>query len=219
MRIILFGAPGVGKGTQAKILSVKLNIPHISTGEILREAVKNRTPLGIKASEIMGRGELISDDIMIGIIRDTLQSPKCTGGFILDGFPRTIPQANELEKLLALLNIKDHFLIYLTADEDELVKRLSGRRECRNCHNIFVYSEIAGLNKCPACHAENTLYQRDDDKESVIRNRFSVFYKSTKPVLDFYENLNRVVRINGIGGVDDVTNKITEVISKKEKIA
>lgn len=208
MRIILFGAPGVGKGTQAKILSAKLDIPHISTGEILREAVKNKTALGIKAAEIMGRGELVSDEIMIGIIKDTLESKKCVNGFILDGFPRTIPQAEELEKLLAVLKIKDHILVYLTADEEELVNRLSKRRECRNCHSIFVHSEIEGKDNCPNCNAENSFYQRSDDQESVIRNRFSVYEAQTKPVLDFYENLHRVIKINGIGEIEEITEKI-----------
>jgi adenylate kinase len=216
MRFILFGSPGVGKGTQAKILSAKLNIPHISTGDILREAVKNKTTLGVKAAEIMGRGELVSDEIMIGIIKDTLEGEKCINGFILDGFPRTIPQAKELEKLLANLKIDDHYLIYLTADEEEIVKRLTNRRECRNCRNIFTYNVIMNSDRCPTCNAENSFRQRDDDKESVIRHRLQVFNSSTKPVLNFYEAKGRVVVINGIGNVDNITLEILEVLKKKK---
>jgi adenylate kinase len=217
MRFILFGSPGVGKGTQAKRLSTQLNIPHISTGDILREAVKSKTPLGLKAAEIMSNGELISDEIMIGIIKDTLEGEKCRNGFILDGFPRTIPQARELDNLMASLKIVDYYLIYLTADENEIVRRLTNRRECKKCQNIFVQSEIENLSKCPVCSAENSFYQRDDDKESVIRNRLNIFNSTTKPVLNFYESKNRVIAINGIGNIDLISEKILENLKKKKK--
>jgi adenylate kinase len=215
MRLILFGSPGVGKGTQAKKISSKLNIPHISTGDILREAVGKKTPLGLKAAEIMQKGELISDEIMIGIIKDTIESEKCANGFILDGFPRTIPQANELEKLLANLKIDDHFLVYLTAEEEEIVRRLTNRRECNNCKSIFAYNEIQDLDKCPVCKAENSFRHRNDDQESVIRHRLQVFNSSTKPVLNFYEEKNRVIVINGIGNVDNITAEILDSLKKK----
>ncbi len=217
MRFILFGSPGVGKGTQAKILSSRMNIPHISTGDILREAVKKKTPLGLKAAEIMNRGELVSDEIMIGIIKDTFETEKCRNGFILDGFPRTIPQAKELENLLSELHIADVFLIYLTADEEEIVKRLSNRRECLNCKNIFVYSEILNLKICPTCGSEKGFHQRDDDTESVIRNRLNVFNSATKPVLNFYETKGKVIYINGIGNIDNITSAIIESIKKKKE--
>jgi adenylate kinase len=216
MRFILFGSPGVGKGTQAKILSVKLNIPHISTGDILREAVKNKTTLGLKAAEIMNRGELVSDEIMIGIIKDTLEGEKCMNGFILDGFPRTIPQAKELEKLLVNLSIDEHYLIYMTADEEEIVRRLANRRECRKCKNIFAYNEIMNTEVCPICKAEKSFYQRDDDKESVIRNRLQIFNSSTKPVLNFYEKKDRVIVVNGIGGIESITEEILSGLKKKK---
>lgn len=214
MRFILFGSPGVGKGTQAKIISSKLNIPHISTGDILRETVKNKTPLGIKAAEVMNRGELVSDDIMIGIIKDTLVSDSCKNGFILDGFPRTVKQAEELEVLLKELKMTDYYLINLTADENEIVKRLSNRRACKNCQTIFALSEVEGKDKCPACGGENTFYQRDDDKEEVIRRRIEIFNKSTMPVLNFYVNRNRVITINGTGNIDNITGDIFEAIKK-----
>jgi adenylate kinase len=215
MRFILFGSPGVGKGTQAKILSAKMNIPHISTGDILREAVKNKTTLGLKAAEIMSRGELVSDEIMIGIIQDTIESDKCKNGFILDGFPRTIRQAEELDKLLHQLKIDDVFLIYLSADEDEIVRRLTNRRECRKCKNIFVYSEIKDLTICPSCGAKESFYQRNDDKESVIRHRLKVFNSATKPVLNFYASKDKTVFINGTGSIENITEEILENIKKK----
>src|SRR5690606_15977357 len=143
MRLILFGSPGVGKGTQAKILSSTLKIPHISTGDILREAVKNQTPLGIKAKKIMDAGELVSDDIMIGIIRDKLQ--ECTDGFILDGFPRTLTQAVAFDHLTDELGFKDVIVVNLYGDEEKIVSRLTNRRACKQCQNIFNYFDIKDL--------------------------------------------------------------------------
>ena len=212
MQIILFGSPGVGKGTQAKILSTKFNIPHISTGDILRQAVKDKTPLGVQAQAILNRGELVSDEIVIGLIKETLQKPECKSGFILDGFPRTIPQAEALKKLFAELNIKNVFLLAITADEEELVKRLTSRRACKQCGTIFTLSEIKDSKVCPVCKAENSFYQRDDDKEEVIRRRMEVFRSSTKPVLDYYEKNDKVIFINGSAPVEKVTENILSEI-------
>ncbi len=177
MRLILFGAPGVGKGTQAKLISSNLNIPHISTGDILRQAVKDQTELGKKAQEIMNRGDLVPDDIMIGIIQDRLHKPDCEKGFILDGFPRTVKQAVALDKLLDEMNISNVNVVNITANDDELVKRIGNRRACKNCGQIFILQEIEGKNKCPNCSAENSFYLRDDDKEEVVRNRLEVLEK------------------------------------------
>ena len=174
MQIILFGAPGVGKGTQAKILSSKLNIPHISTGDILRLAVKEKTPLGLKAQQAMNKGELVSDDIMIGIIKETLEQSRCKNGFILDGFPRTVVQAHAIDKLFEEMKIQSYYVITLMADENKLVDRLSNRRACKECKTIFTLSEIENLSNCPVCKAENSFYLRDDDKEEVIKHRMEV---------------------------------------------
>lgn len=208
MRLILFGAPGVGKGTQAKILASKLKIPHISTGDILRQAVKDKTPLGIKASEMMSRGELVPDEIMIGIIKDTLNSEICKNGFILDGFPRSLPQAKELEKLLAELHLDNIFYINLTANTEEIIKRLTTRRACKVCQTIFTLSEIEGNLKCPICNSPESFYQRDDDKEDVIRNRLSVFNSTTHPVLEYYARKDILVTVDGLGAIEDVTASI-----------
>ena len=208
MQLILFGPPGVGKGTQAKVLSSKYNIPHISTGDILREAVKYKTPLGIKAQEIMQKGELVPDDIMIGIVKDTLNQPKCQNGFILDGFPRSLIQAESLDKIFDELNIKDNSVINITASEEELIKRLTNRRACKSCRSIFNYSEIRGKEECPVCHAKESFYQRNDDKEDVIRRRLEVYSSTTKPVFQYYKDQNRVTDIDGLQEIEKVTNDI-----------
>lgn len=216
MRIILFGSPGVGKGTQAKILSETQHIPHISTGDILRNAVRDKTELGLKAAEIMNKGELVPDNIMIGIIKEVLKSDQCKKGFILDGFPRTVVQAEALDSLFDELNIKDAILVHITADENEIIKRLNGRRACKVCGAIFSLNEIKTLDRCPKCNSENSFYLRDDDKEEVIRKRLKVYETNTMPVLDYYSSQNRAITINGLGTVEEVNQNL---ISKlKEKI-
>ena len=215
MRFILFGAPGVGKGTQAKILSTKLNIPHISTGDILRAAVKNKTPLGLQAKKTIDAGELVHDDIMLGIIRETLTDHKCDHGFILDGFPRTVTQAKELDVLLKELKIPDLYLIILKANPNEILKRLTNRRACKVCHNIFNYNDIRDLKKCPNCGAENSFYQRDDDKEEVIKKRLNIYTNSTRPLVKFFEEKNKVIRINALQPVEKVTEDILAVLEEK----
>lgn len=215
MRLILFGAPGVGKGTQAKILSSRLNIPHISTGDILREAFKEKTPLGIKAHEIMSRGELVPDDIMIGIIKDTLTQERCENGFILDGFPRTLPQAKALEQLFNELKFEHLFYINLTANDEEIVRRLTNRRSCKVCGTIFSLGEIADKEKCPICNSVNSFYHRTDDQEDVIRNRLKVFNSTTKTVLDYYDRQGILVTVDGLGAIEDVTSNILVSIEAK----
>lgn len=218
MRIILFGSPGVGKGTQAKILSTKYNIPHISTGDILRKAVQDKTELGLKAGEIMERGELVPDDLMIAMIRETLNSDYCSNGFILDGFPRTTIQAEALDKLFSELKINNVLLLNITADEEEIVSRLSNRRACKECGTIYALKEIEDLKKCPKCNAANSFYQRNDDTEEVIRHRLNIFNLNTRPVLGYYENKGKAIAINGLGSIDDVQNKIIQTLEKRSII-
>jgi adenylate kinase len=215
MRFILFGSPGVGKGTQAKILSTKLNIPHISTGDILRAAVKNQTPLGIQAKKTIDAGELVHDDIMLGIIKDAITQPKSKNGFILDGFPRTITQVEEFEKLLTELKLPDLYLVILKANEDEIVKRLTNRRACKVCHSIFNFNDIKDSSKCPNCGSENSFYQRQDDKEEVIRRRLEIYATETRPVVKFFEEKNKVIRINALNTVEKVTEDILAVLKEK----
>jgi len=213
MQLLLFGAPGVGKGTQAKLLSSKFNIPHISTGDILRQAVKDQTELGKKAHEIMSRGELVPDEIMIGIIKYRLNKSDCQKGFILDGFPRTENQAIELDRLMAELNLGQLKLINIFADEEEIVKRLNKRRACKNCGSIFSLSEIQGKETCPKCNAKNSFYLRDDDKEEVIRKRLEVFRNTTESVLNYYRKQGKVISVNGLGSVQEVNNEILKALN------
>lgn len=216
MKLVLFGPPGVGKGTQAQILSQKLNIPHISTGDILREAVKNQTELGLKAKSYMDKGELVPDDIMIGIIKEVLSSEKCKNGFILDGFPRTLAQAEALDKIFEELNIKIDYVISLEVDDEEIIKRLTNRRICRNCGAVYnlLIDKIPEDSKCPRCGGE--LYQRSDDNPEVIKNRLKVYRESTQVVLDYYEKKGILKSINGVGDVNWITKKIFENIGIKQ---
>lgn len=215
MRIILFGSPGVGKGTQAKIISKSFNIPHISTGDILRKAVKEQTELGKKAGEIMARGELVPDDLMIALIKEVLTSAECNNGFILDGFPRTTVQAAALDKLFSQIGISDAVLIYITADENEIVRRLNNRRACKQCGSIYVLKDIENVNACPNCGAENSFYLRNDDKEEVIKNRLEVFKSTTMPVLDYYKGKGRVIEVNGLDTIENVNKNIIESLKEK----
>ncbi len=212
MRLIIFGPPGVGKGTQAQILSQKLNIPHISTGDMLREAVKNQTELGLKAKSFMDKGELVPDDVMIGIIKEVLSSERCKNGFILDGFPRTIVQAEALDKIFEELNIKLDYVISLEVDDDEIIKRLTNRRVCKNCGAVFnlLIDKIPEDNKCPRCGGE--LYQRSDDTPEVIKNRLKVYRESTQILLEYYAKKGILKSINGVGEISDITEKIYKSI-------
>lgn len=208
MRIIIFGAPGAGKGTQAKILAEKYQIPHISTGDILREAIAEGTELGKKAADIVNRGELVPDDIMGGIIKDVLKSDKCKNGFILDGFPRTIAQADLLCSIFEELNLNDVVLIKLTVKDEVVIERLTSRRTCSNCGTIVNLLNLEDKNKCPNCGAVGTLMQRKDDNKDVIKNRLNIYRESTSPVFEFLRDKLKIVSIDGSKSVEEVTADI-----------
>lgn len=214
MRILIFGAPGSGKGTQAKMLAEELNIPHISTGDILREAVQKQTELGIKANAIMERGELVPDDLMAGIIKEAISDKKCSNGFILDGFPRTLPQAETLEKLFQELSADFQTSIALEVKDEEIVRRLTNRRACKACHAIFSLEEIKNASKCPKCDSFEGFYQRKDDAEETILNRLKVFHNQTTPVLDFYKLRNRLITVDGSRKVNDIFGEILKLLQK-----
>lgn len=214
MRIILFGSPGVGKGTQAKIISNTLGIPHISTGDILRQAVEEQTPLGIAAQSAMKKGELVSDEIMISLIRDSLIQNKCSNGFILDGFPRNLLQAKELDDLFEELKINDARIVIISANEEEIVRRLTNRRACKNCGNIFNYNDIKDLSACPICNTEESFYQRNDDKENVIRNRLRIYKEATEPVLAYFQDKKNQIYIDGLLSIEEVTYNIINELKK-----
>ncbi|MFA4909579.1 MAG: adenylate kinase [Desulfobacteria bacterium] len=214
MNLILVGPPGSGKGTQAKMLVDKYNIPQISTGDILREAVKEGSSLGKQAKGFMDKGALVPDEVVIGIIEERLKKPDCKGGFILDGFPRTIAQADALGAILDKMDLKIEYLINIEIDDEELLKRLTGRRTCRKCgkgyHTIF----DPPINKdvCNKCKGE--LYQRDDDKEDTIKSRLKVYHEQTAPVVEFYQKKNTSRAINGLGKIDEVFQRITDIIER-----
>ena len=202
--LILLGAPGAGKGTQAGRIVAEYGIPHISTGDILRAAVKNQTQMGLEAKKYMDAGELVPDSVVIGIVKDRLQEPDTAKGFLMDGFPRTIPQAEALDEALESLGRAVTKTIVLLVDEDLLIRRLTGRRICRSCqtpfHVLFTPPKVEGV--CDVCGGE--LYQRDDDTEATVRNRLEVYSKQTEPLIGYYDQAGVVARIDG-AQLPDVT--------------
>jgi adenylate kinase len=213
MRIILFGAPGVGKGTQAKLLVEEFHSAHISTGDLLREAVKKRTPLGLKAEQYMKAGNLVPDDVVIGLIEEVLKPEEAQHNFILDGFPRTLPQAKALDVLFEKLNIRLDGVINLQVDNDQIVRRLDQRRLCRNCGRIYSLDRLGEHTvKCPNCGGE--LYQREDDKPDPVRRRLEVYQQQTKPLVEYYRETERLVSIDGMNEVGYVHKLILEYLYK-----
>lgn len=207
MQIIIFGPPGVGKGTQAKILAEEVKAKHISTGDILREAVKNGTNVGMKAKEIMEKGELVPDEIMGLLVEDALSNAADTG-FILDGFPRTINQAIILEPILDKLSHQKIFFIRMMADPDIIVERLTSRRVCSKCGFIINLKLNDDLSTCPNCEAADSFIKRKDDDEMVIRNRLKVYENNTVPVLDYYKDKVEIISVDGTNSVEEISQEI-----------
>ena len=214
MNIILLGAPGSGKGTLASRLSVQLDIPHIATGDIFRFNLKNMTELGKLAKSYMDKGQLVPDDLTCSMVKDRFQKDDAKKGFILDGFPRTIPQADELDKMLSEMNKKIDCVFLITADDDKIVKRMSGRRVCKNCsesyHIVTLKPKVDGI--CDKCGGE--LIQREDDNEEVVKERLKVYHSSTAPLIDYYKNRNLVHEIDGFLSVEEVLNKALSILKK-----
>lgn len=210
--IILLGPPGAGKGTQAKKLAEDLSIPQISTGDMLRAAVKNGTELGLKAKSFMDAGGLVPDEVVIGIVKERLAQPDCEKGFILDGFPRTIPQAQALDRVAGELGKEIRFVLSLEVDPEELMERLCGRRTCPGCgamyHVKFNVPKQAG--KCDKCGA--ALIQRDDDIEDTIRKRLDNYNKSTAPLLDYYRNTGKIRSVMASGEIDAIYKNIVNIL-------
>ena len=213
MRLILLGAPGAGKGTQAKFICEKFSIPQISTGDMLRAAVKAGTPLGIEAKKVMDSGGLVSDDIIISLVKERTALPDCAEGFILDGFPRTIPQADAMEQAGVPI---DHVVEIVVPDE-EIVKRMSGRRvhlaSGRVYHVTFNPPRVAGVDDVSG----EPLVQRDDDKESTVRDRLAVYHRQTHPLVEFYEaraarGLLRFSRVDGVGELAGIESRIVSAL-------
>lgn len=196
MKIVLLGPPGAGKGTQAEALVKKLFVPHISTGDMFRAAISNGTPLGVEAKSYMDQGKLVPDAVTVGIIKDRIAQPDCREGFLLDGFPRTIAQAEALDALLQDQGGLDAVLD-INVELDRLIVRLTGRRMCRNCGAIYhlLYNAPQKENVCDVCGG--SLYQRDDDKEETVKNRLSVYTEQTAPLIDYYKAKGILHTVNG----------------------
>jgi adenylate kinase len=206
--LVLLGPPGAGKGTQAGRIVAEYAIPHISTGDILRGAVKNQTPMGLEAKKYMDAGDLVPDSVVIGIVKDRLLEPDTAKGFLMDGFPRTIPQAEALDSALDELDRAISKVVVILVDEEDLVARLSGRRVCRYCQAPFhvLWGPPKNPGVCDKCGGE--LYQRDDDSEATVRNRLEVYRNQTEPLIDYYDKAGVVARIDGAKTPDAVYEDI-----------
>jgi adenylate kinase len=212
VNLVLMGLPGAGKGTQADKIVVKYNIPHISTGDIFRAAIKEGTELGLKAKSFMDQGALVPDEVTIGIVRERLSKDDCGNGFLLDGFPRTVAQAEALDTMLADLDRKIDYVINIDVDQSILMERLTGRRICKNCGATYhlVFNPPAKEGVCDRCAGE--LYQRADDNAETVHNRLEVNIQQTKPLLNFYEDKGYLRNINGQQDIDKVFADIEELL-------
>lgn len=212
MKIIMLGAPGAGKGTQADKICAKYNIPHISTGDIFRANIKNNTELGQKAKSYMDKGELVPDELVVDLVVDRIKADDCTNGYVLDGFPRTIPQAEALDAALAAINDKVDYAINVEVPDENIINRMSGRRACVACgatyHIVHIPTKVEGV--CDKCGAE--LILRDDDKPETVQNRLNVYHKQTQPLIDFYKNKGVLAEVDGTVDMEDVFNAIVKIL-------
>lgn len=208
MKIIMLGAPGAGKGTQARIISEKFNIPTISTGAEIRSEIEKGSELGLKVNDIIKSGNLVSDEIVLELIKERLSKPDCENGFILDGFPRTIPQAEGLYELGYDIDVA----LNIDLADEVIIERLSGRRECPKCHAIFHVTSNPPKTEgiCDICGDKLTI--RPDDKKEVIINRLDVFHKQTEPLIDYYRNKGKLVTVTGQGEVSDTTKEVFKAL-------
>ena len=209
MNIVLFGAPGAGKGTQAKELIKKYEIPQISTGDILREAIANKTPLGLEAKKLMDGGNLVSDDIVNGLVEARLQEADCEKGFILDGFPRTVAQAEALDKILEKFNKRIEKVIALDVSDDEIIERITGRRVSKKTGKIYHIKYNP-----PVDEKEEDLEQRADDNKETVMKRLEVYNKQTAPVLEYYKKQNKVYTVDGAKKLEEITKDIIDILEK-----
>jgi adenylate kinase len=212
MHIIMLGAPGAGKGTQADILSKEMNLPHIASGDLFRQALEERTEVGLLAKSYMDKGELVPDEVAIKMILGKINQPDCTSGCLLDGFPRTLHQAQVLDKALKEQGKSIDKAIYIEVPNEELVKRLSGRWLCRVCQTPYhiISSPPKTPGKCDKCGGE--LYQRSDDREETVNDRLGVFFAQTVPILDYYKKQNKLIKVNGNLGMQGVASEIISAI-------
>ncbi|MBL1405361.1 MAG: adenylate kinase [Hyphomicrobiales bacterium] len=212
MKIILLGAPGAGKGTQAKMLQEKMGIPQLSTGDMLRAAVKNKTEIGLKAKAVMDSGNLVSDDIVNAIVKDRMQEPDCKNGFILDGYPRTLDQADALSEMLG--DEKLDAVIEITVDDEAVVERIAGRYTCGSCGEGYhdTFKKPAKADVCDKC-GSSEFKRRPDDNAKTVKERLFVYYKETAPLLGYYHAFRQLKSIDGMGDIDVVKAKIAEILA------
>lgn len=212
MKLVFLGPPGAGKGTQSERICKDYNIVQLSTGDILRSNRKMGTELGKKAQSYMDAGNLVPDKIIIDMIKEELKKPELENGYILDGFPRTVPQAVALDELLKSMNDKLDLTLVLEVPNEELIKRLSARRTCRQCGKTYhlIYNPPANEGICDVCGGE--LYQRDDDKEEAILNRLKVYENQTKPLIEYYEKQGLAKKVDGIGSIDEIYQRIKHIL-------
>ena len=212
MKIIMLGAPGAGKGTQAKKIAAKYAIPHISTGDIFRANIKNNTELGQKAKTYMDKGELVPDELVVDLIMDRFKEADCANGYVLDGFPRTIPQAEALDKALSANGESVDYAIEVDVPDENIVNRMSGRRACLNCgatyHIVSIPTKVEGI--CDRCGSPVVL--RDDDKPETVQKRLSVYHEQTQPLIDYYTEKNILVEVDGTVDIDEVFAAIVNVL-------
>ena len=212
MKIIMLGAPGAGKGTQAKQIADKYSIPHISTGDIFRANIKNGTELGKKAKQYMDQGALVPDELTCDLVMDRIQQDDCKNGFVLDGFPRTIPQAEALDAVLGKINEKMDYAIDVDVPDENIVNRMSGRRACLNCgatyHLISIPPKVEGI--CDRCGSEIVL--REDDKPETVQKRLKVYHEQTQPLIDYYKNQGILKSVDGTQPMDEVFKAIVTIL-------
>lgn len=215
MKIVMLGAPGAGKGTQAKRIAAKFSIPHISTGDIFRANIKNNTPLGAKAKFYMDKGELVPDELVIELIMDRFAQDDCVNGYVLDGFPRTIPQAEELDKALKSVNDNLNYAIDVEVPDDNIINRMSGRRACVNCGATYhiVHNPPKVENVCDTCNGE--LILRDDDKPETVKNRLDVYHSQTEPLLKYYTEKGILYTVDGTQDMDTVFDSICKIVGNE----
>ena len=214
MNLILLGPPGAGKGTQAQMIVEHYHIPQISTGDILRTAVKEGTTLGKQAKAFMDQGQLVPDEVVIGIIDERLRALDCNPGFILDGFPRTIPQAEALQTILTKIGKSIDHVINIEVDSEELVRRLTGRRTCKNCGAMFHLLSYPPKQEGICDRCGGTLYQREDDKEETIRTRLKEYERQTAPLIQYYQLQNTLRSIQGVGGQAQIFERIARLLDR-----
>ena len=212
MRIIMLGAPGAGKGTQAKKIAEKYNIPHISTGDIFRANIKNGTELGVKAKSYMDQGLLVPDELVVDLVADRIQQDDAKAGYVLDGFPRTIPQAESLDAALAKMGQKIDYAIDVEVPDENIINRMSGRRACVKCGATYhlQYAKPKADGVCDVCGEQ--LILRDDDKPETVQKRLTVYHQQTQPLIDYYENQNTLKEVDGTKDMEDVFADIVSIL-------